>query len=371
MTQHEHSTAFDTRMMDYALRLAEQGIGRTGSNPSVGCVLTQGERVVGVGRTADGGRPHAETQALKMAGDNARGATAYVTLEPCAHHGQTPPCAEALIAAGVARVIIACLDTDARVAGKGVMMLEEAGIDMEINLLASEAEAQNGAFFDRLRYGMPSVGMKLATSLDGKIANAKGESQWITDEEARQHCHRLRVYHDAILTGIGTVLADDPALTCRLPGLEAQSPIRVVLDSALRLPADSQLASTARTVPVWVLTTSNDAAKTKALEALGVKVTQLDADENGRVDITAALGWLAEQGINRVLAEGGAALNGSLWQNGLVERLYWYRAPIVLAGGMDALATITESAPSDLARLMREEIITLGDDQLEIYSVIA
>lgn len=361
-------SSFDTRLMAYALRVAERGIGRTGENPSVGCVIAKGGRILGVARTADGGRPHAETQALHMAGAEAQGATAYVTLEPCAHHGKTPPCAEALIAAGIAQVVIACADADSRVAGKGIALLQQAGVAVKTGLLRAEAEAQHRGFFRRLRHGLPALDLKLATSLDGKIANAAGHSQWITGEEARAHAHGLRARYDAILTGIGTVLADDPALTCRLPGLESYSPVRVVLDSALRLPPESQLVRTAREVPVWVLTASDDAAKTTALTALGVQVAQTGTDAEGRVEVQAALRWLAAQGINRVLAEGGAGLNGSLWRSGLVETLYWYRAPIVLAGGMDAIGGSEAGAPSALPRLHRKNLIALGSDTLEIYN---
>lgn len=354
--------------MAYALRLAERGMGRTWPNPTVGCVITKHGKVIAAARTADGGRPHAETEALKMAGSEAQDATVYVTLEPCAHYGTTPPCAQALIDAKVARVVIACLDTDGRVAGKGMAMLEEAGIEMEIQLLEEHAQQQHAGFFHRVQHGLPLLDMKIATSLDGKIANAAGESQWITGEEARNHAHGLRARYDAILTGIGTVLADDPALTCRLPALEHYSPLRVVFDSHLRLPASSQLAQTAQETPVWVLTTSADATKAAALETLGVKVVQLEAAD-GKVAVEAALRWLAAQGITRVLAEGGAALSGSLWQSGFLRKIYWFRAPIALGdAGTDALTAHISTPPSDLPRLEREDVIALGSDVLEIYN---
>lgn len=359
---------FDAQMMRYALRLAERGLGRCWPNPAVGCVLVKRGQVIAAARTADGGRPHAEALALQIAGSEARDATAYVSLEPCAHHGKTPPCAQTLIDAGVSRVVVACGDPDPRVSGKGIAMLKAAGITVDTSVLEAEALKLNSGFFSRIHHNRPLLAMKLATSLDGRITNGKGESQWITGAEARNYAHSLRTRHDAILTGIGTVLADNPALTCRLPGMEMQSPVRVILDSQLRLPPDSQLAQTARQVPVWVITTSSDAAKRSVLETAGVQVMQVDAD-NGRINIQAALAWLAGQGITRVLAEGGAALNGSLWQSGFIETLYWFRAPIILGEtGTPALACAVSIAPSDLPRLKRENTIPLGSDLLEIYS---
>lgn len=365
-SSHGHDHAFDRDAMRYALMLGERGLGRTWPNPSVGCVIAKEGRILATCRTADGGRPHAETQALAIAGEAAQGATAYVTLEPCAHHGGTPPCAEALIAAGIARVIIACADPDPRVGGQGIALLKNAGMTVETGLLENEARHHHAGFFSRLQKNRPLVAMKLATSLDGRIANAKGESQWITGEEARAYGHRLRSTHDAILTGIGTVLADDPALTCRLDGLP--SPVRVVLDSRLRLPLDSQLVQTAKDTPVWLITSETDAMKHAALEKAGIRIRVVKT-ENGHTSLPAALEWLAEQGITRLLTEGGAALNGSLWRSGLVDRLYWFRAPIVLGDqGTPAITAMIEQAPSSLPRMHREGTIPLGSDLLEIYS---
>lgn len=359
---------FDTRMMRYALRMAARGLGRTWPNPSVGCVLTKNQQILAATCTADGGRPHAETLALLDAGEAARGATAFVTLEPCAHHGLTPPCAQALVNAGIARVVIACIDPDGRVGGKGIAMLERAGIAVTTGILEKEASVLHAGFFSRLQKGRPFISMKLASSLDGKIANAAGLSQWITGEQARLYAHSLRARHDAILTGIGTALADDPALTCRLAGLETHSPVRVILDSQLRLPLHSQLVQTAPNVPLWILTTSTDAAKHAELTKRGVKIAHLEAAGN-HVCLNAAMAWLAAQGITSVFAESGAKLNGSLWQSKLVDQLYWFRAPIVLGNeGTDALTAHISSAPSALPRLHREDTIPLGSDLLEIYS---
>lgn len=366
MGQPRHDHAFDLSAMRHALAMGERGLGRCWPNPSVGCVLAKDGRILAAAYTANGGRPHAETQALATAGSAAKGATAYVTLEPCAHHGDTPPCAQALIDAGIQRVVIACTDPDPRVSGKGIAMLQQAGITVETGLLEAEAQAQHAGFFLRLSANRPLVSMKLATSLDGRITNAVGESQWITGEEARQYGHRLRATHDAILTGIGTVLADDPALTCRLEGLEDQSPTRVILDSELRIPLDSALVQSAKDVPLWVVTTAADSTTKAKLEDAGVKVATL---QGTRPTLKDAFAWLAEQGITRLLTEGGSQLNGSLWNSGLVDRLYWFRAPIVLGSqGSPVITATVEDAPSILPRLTRKDMIPLGSDWLEIYS---
>lgn len=359
---------FDVQMMQYALRLAGQGLGRCWPNPSVGCVLVKHGQVIAAARTGDGGRPHAEALALQIAGSEARNATAYISLEPCAHHGQTPPCAQTLINAGISRVVIACGDSDPRVSGKGAAMLQDAGIAVDKGVLEAEALRINAGFFSRIHHNRPLLAMKLATSLDGRITNGKGQSQWITGPEARNHAHSLRARYDAILTGIGTVLADNPALTCRLSGMGKLSPVRVILDSQLRLPLESRLLETIDQAPIWVMTASDDSDKKNRLEAMGAKVAQVDSGNRG-IGIQAAMAWLAGQGITRVLSEGGAALNGSLWESGLVEKLYWFRAPVVLGDtGAPALACAVDVAPSDLQRLMREDTIPLGSDLLEIYS---
>ncbi|MCB2102598.1 MAG: bifunctional diaminohydroxyphosphoribosylaminopyrimidine deaminase/5-amino-6-(5-phosphoribosylamino)uracil reductase RibD, partial [Rhodobacterales bacterium] len=299
--------------MAAALALARRGLGRVWPNPAVGCVLVRDGRVVGRGWTQPGGRPHAETEALNRAGHAAKEATAYVTLEPCSHHGQTPPCCDALIAAGVARVVVAIKDPDPRVSGRGLAALEAAGIAVTLGVGAAEAEDVTAGFLSRVTRGRPLVTLKVATSLDGRIATATGHSQWITGPQARARGHRLRLENDAVLTGIGTVLADDPALTCRLPGAGDHSPVRVVLDSRLRLPPDSQLARTAATVPTWVLTAgAPEGMKRRPLEDLGVKVIPVAADGAGRVDPAPALQALGEAGLSRLLVEPGAAVSGAL-----------------------------------------------------------
>lgn len=355
----------DLRFMRRAIELARRGLGRTWPNPTVGCVIVKDGQVIGAACTADGGRPHAETQALQ--GIDAKGATAYVTLEPCAHVGQTPACAEELAKAGVSRVLIACTDPDPRTNGQGIALLKAAGIEVQTGLFSAEAEEINAGFIRRVRHGLPWLAIKTATSLDGFIADTQARSQWITGESARQYGHLLRARHDAILTGIGTVLADDPELTCRIHGLEQYSPVRVVLDNGLRLPLESKLVRTAKEIAVWVATSSTDAEKITALETAGVVVKQLPAHD-GHVDAGMTLRWLAEQGITRVLAEGGAALNTHLLPH--AQMLYWFRAPIILGGGKSAFeGTAPDAPPSDLKRFARRDSLGFGADSLEIYEV--
>src|SRR5438876_2801019 len=246
--------ALDLQAMRAALGLACRGLGRVWPNPAVGCVIAKEGRVVGRGWTQPGGRPHAETEALARAGTAANGATAYVTLEPCCHWGRTPPCADALIAAGLSRVVVALEDPDPRVVGGGLARLRAAGIAVETGLGAADAAEINAGFLQRLRLGRPLVTLKLATSLDGRIATTSGESRWITGPAARERAHLLRATHDAILVGTDTVIADNPELTCRLPGLDAHSPVRVVIDRHLRIPLDARVFAAARQTPCWVVT---------------------------------------------------------------------------------------------------------------------
>ncbi len=245
--------AGDAAHMRAALSLGRRGLGQTWPNPSVGCVIVRDGRVVARGVTQPGGRPHAEVVALTRAGEAARGATAYVSLEPCSHHGRTPPCADALIAAGVARVVVACGDPDPRVNGAGLARLRAAGVAVTEGVLTGEAEALQAGFLTRVRLGRPMVTLKLATTLDGRIATSGGESQWITGPDARRAAHALRGAHDAVLAGIGTVLADDPALTCRIDGYRRSQPVRVVLDRTLRTPLTATVAATACETATWIL----------------------------------------------------------------------------------------------------------------------
>lgn len=359
--------------MRHALALAARGLGRVWPNPAVGCVIVAADgRVVGRGHTQPGGRPHAESVALAAAGAAARGADAFVSLEPCAHHGQTPPCAEALAAAGVRRVVAACIDPDSRVAGEGLNILRRAGIQVDVGLCGQEAAALNAGFIKRVTQGLPLVTLKLATSLDGRIATAAGRSQWITGPAARARGHGLRAVHDAILVGRQTVAADDPDLTCRLSGLVDRSPVRVVLDSRLQLPRTSRVFATARKAPTWVLAAAAMAVeapdRVAALSELGVEVI-LVADSPAGLSLTEVLRALAGHGITRVLAEGGAALATGLLQAGLVDRIAWFRAPTVIGGdGKPALQGMDVADLGAALGFRRLEIQTLGEDVLETFA---
>ncbi|HWB52303.1 MAG TPA: bifunctional diaminohydroxyphosphoribosylaminopyrimidine deaminase/5-amino-6-(5-phosphoribosylamino)uracil reductase RibD [Stellaceae bacterium] len=355
--------------MRAALALARRGLGSTWPNPAVGCVIVNDGRVVGRGWTQPGGRPHAETEALARAGAAARGATAYVTLEPCSHHGRTPPCADALIAAGVARVVAALEDPDPRVSGSGLARLRAAGVAVDSGLCAAEAGEINAGFFTRVRQGRPLVTLKLATSLDGRIATSTGESRWITGPAARGRAHLLRASHDAVLVGTGTALADDPQLTCRLPGLEDRSPVRVVLDRRLRLPPALRLFAEAAQVPTWVAApASADPARQAALCAGGVKIIAAEPDEAGGVDLPLLLRRLGDEGLTRLLVEGGGRLAAALLRQDLVDRLVWMRAPLVIGGdGLPAVAALGFDALAGAPRFTPVSRETAGGDVIDSY----
>ena len=333
--------ALDTAHLRAALNLAARGLGRVWPNPAVGCVLTDAAgHVVGRGFTQPGGRPHAETEALRQAGAAARGGTAYVTLEPCAHHGQTPPCAVALVAAGISRCVVALEDPDPRVAGRGVALLRAAGIAVDCGRLAAAARELNEGFLLRVMAGRPLLALKLASSLDGRIATRSGESRWITDEAARARGHLLRASHDAILVGSGTALADNPALTCRLPGLTARSPVRIVVDSRLRTRFDGNLADRSGR-PTWLVTgPRHDPARLKPYWDAGFEVLEVGLGADGRLDLAEAAAALGQRGLTRVLVEGGATVAAALLRADLVDRLHWFRAPGLIGG--DGLAAIGE-----------------------------
>jgi diaminohydroxyphosphoribosylaminopyrimidine deaminase/5-amino-6-(5-phosphoribosylamino)uracil reductase len=362
-----NSPSEDIGHMRHALRLAARALGQSAPNPAVGCVIVAVDgRIVGRGWTQAGGRPHAETVALSQAGPLARGGTAYVTLEPCAHQGQTPPCADALIAAGVARVVGAALDPDERVNGQGFGRLEAAGVSVTRGVCEAEARTLNAGFFNARLRKKPLVALKIAESADGFTADASGKSRWITSSMARQHGHLLRSRHEVILTGIGTVLADDPLLTCRLPGLEHRSPVRAVVDTRLRLPPSSQLAQTARRQRLIVFTAAESGGE--ELAALGAELVRVGMDAQRRVDLAAAFEHLAA--MTRVLVEGGPALNASLLNQSAADIVYLYRAPILLgAGSRSALGSLDrgglDAAPK-LRLIAREQ---LGADVLESYEV--
>ncbi len=358
------STEFDTYMMRIALTLAERGLGQTAPNPSVGCVIEKHGVIIGRGWTQPGGRPHAETVALTQAGTGAVGATAYVTLEPCAHHGQTPPCAQALIDAGIARVVVATGDPDPRVTGKGLSMLQEAGVDVSTGVLNEAADTLNAGFFLRVREKRPLFTLKLATTADGRIALESGESKWITGQEARRFGHMLRANHDAILIGIGTALADDPSLDCRIAGLEDRSPSRVILDTDLRLPVTSKLVATSGGPDTIVLHTEGARDRVKALESAGVQVIKLPAKHSAE----AVAAKLADLGFTRVLVEGGAKVHAAFLEVGYADRIMHFSAAKVIGGdGIAAIAPLGLAALAEAPHFMLERIFRLGPDMLASY----
>ncbi len=358
--------------MHAALVLARRGLGRVWPNPAVGCVLVRPDldgRVVGRGWTQPGGRPHAETMAISAAGDLARGATAFVTLEPCAHQGETPPCADALITAGVARTVIAVGDPDARVDGSGVARLEAAGIDVTLGVQADAAADLNLGFLNRTGLGRPLFTLKSATTLDGRIATRSGDSQWITGADARAHGHLLRAQHDAVLTGIGTVEADDPSLTCRLPGMAARSPMRIVCDSRLRLSPSSILAATAHEVPTMAITVADhDNKRAARLRDLGVDILVIAADGDGRPAAGGIAQALGEHGLTRVLVEAGATLNAAFLRAGVIDRIVWFRAAKALGGdGLGAIADLGIESLGEAYTYQRLSIRECGGDVIEEY----
>lgn len=329
-------SADDHRHMAHALRLAAHGLYTTDPNPRVGCVLVRGGRVVGEGWHQRAGDAHAEVLALRQAGAQARGATAYVSLEPCCHHGRTPPCVEALIEAGIARVVAAMRDPNPAVAGGGLQRLEAAGILTAAGLLSEQAEALNPGFVQRMRTGRPFVRSKLAASLDGRTAMASGESRWITGEAARRDVQHLRARSSAILTGVGTVLADDPRLNVRLAEAGPQ-PLRVILDSGLRTPPQAQLLrEPGRTL---ILGCAPEPTRRAALEAAGAEVLDLPALD-GRLDLGAVLDLLGQRAVNELLVEAGPTLNGALMQAGQVDELVLYLAPVLMGDAARALFSL-------------------------------
>jgi len=355
--------AQDYEYMARALRLAARGLYTTHPNPRVGCVLVNNGEVVGEGWHVRAGEGHAEVNALAMAGVRARGATAYVTLEPCAHHGRTPPCSDALIKAGVTRVVSAMTDPNPLVGGQGLERIRAAGIEAVNGLLQAQAEQLNPGYLMRMRSGRPLVRSKLAMSLDGRTAMASGESKWVTSEAARQDVQRLRARSAAILTGMGTVRADDPALTLRLDG-ECAQPLRVVLDARLETPAGARLLDgPGKTL---IFTASDDAARAEPLRLTGATIARLPATAEG-VDPAAALRYLAEQQVNEVLVEAGARLNGALLRAGLIDELIIYVAPKLMGDaarglfhlpGLERMAEAVELEIADIRAVGRDWRIT-------------
>ena len=355
MSRIDRFSIADHAHMARALQLAARGLYTTSPNPRVGCVIVKDGHVVGEGWHERAGTPHAEVHALKAAGNAARGATVYVTLEPCSHHGRTPPCAEALIQAGVGRVVAAMTDPNPLVAGGGISMLTLAGIEAEVGLMQAEARALNPGFVSRMARQRPWVRLKTARTLDGKTALTNGQSQWITGEAARADVQHLRARACAILTGSGTVLADNPRMNVRDFDIGRQ-PLRVVVDSALRTPADATI------LPALIACHHADPAKRVALERAGAEVIELPGAD-GRVDLVALLTLLAQRGVNELHVEAGAALNGALLAAGLVDEWVAYVAPMAVgddARGLFAQPALTSLA--DAARFRLADVRQLGED---------
>jgi diaminohydroxyphosphoribosylaminopyrimidine deaminase/5-amino-6-(5-phosphoribosylamino)uracil reductase len=364
------SKAADQRFMALALALGRRGQGRTWPNPAVGAVIVKDGVIIGRGWTQPGGRPHAEVEALRRAADAARGATLYVTLEPCSHHGKSPPCADAVIAAGITRVVSAIEDPNPEVAGQGHARLRAAGIMVEVGLGAIDAARDHAGHFRRIRDRRPHVILKLAVSSDDKIAAAGRKPVAISGEAARSRVHLLRAQCDAVLVGIGTVLADDPLLTCRLPGMAAQSPVRVVLDRALRMPGGSRLVHSAREVPLWVMTSNlAEAPAAMKLGAAGAQVIRVAATSAPPgLDLQAVLHALAEKGITRLLVEGGSRVASSFAAAGFVDEMWLLRGPDPIgADGVPALDAVPLSAITQSPGLKVRASEGLQNDILTIY----
>ncbi|MEM9851698.1 MAG: bifunctional diaminohydroxyphosphoribosylaminopyrimidine deaminase/5-amino-6-(5-phosphoribosylamino)uracil reductase RibD [Pseudomonadota bacterium] len=356
----------DQRHMAHALALGARGVGSVWPNPAVGCVIVRAGRVVGRGWTQPGGRPHAEVRALKQAGALAKGATAYVTLEPCAHHGKTGPCTDALIAAGVVRVVTAVEDPDPRVSGRGHARLRAAGVDLTTDVMADAAREAHAGFFSRLVTGRPTLTLKLASSFDGRIATATGESQWITGPAARRVVHAMRARHDAVLVGGGTARADDPTLTVRGLGAGRQ-PVRIVASRHLNLPRQSRLTATIDQGPVWLVHDAGAGAVPDSdlsdWATRGVRLLQAKAGPGGQLDPHSVLETLGAAGLTRVFCEGGGALAASFLQAGLVDELLGFTAGLALgAEGRPSLGALGVAALTEAHRFQLVDVQQVGGD---------
>lgn len=351
----------DYRFVSRAIQLAGRGLFTTDPNPRVGCVLVKDGRIVGEGWHQRAGGAHAEVNALNAAQHQATGATAYLSLEPCSHHGRTPPCAEALIAAGVRRVVAAMEDPNPRVAGEGMAKLQAAGIETQSGILQAQAEALNPGYIRRMRGGLPYVRVKQAMGLDGRTAMASGESQWITGAAARRDVHKLRARSSAVITGIGTVLADDPGLNARLDeAADIEQPLRVVLDSRLQMPPSARML----TLPgrTLVLTASEEQGRIDALAKAGAEVSVI-AGDNGRPDLSMVMACLAQMQINEVLLEAGPTLSGAMLQAGLVDELIVYMAPLLMGDSARGLMTLPGlQSMADRVELQIDDIRAVGRD---------
>lgn len=353
--------------MALALMLGRRGLGHVWPNPAVGCVIVNDGQIVGRGRTADGGRPHAETEALAQAGARAADATAYVTLEPCSHHGKTPPCADALIAAGVSTVVVATGDPNPKVSGAGIARLRDVGIEVRTGVMQAEADADHAGFFLTHTKQRPFVTLKLATTVDGRIATNTGDSQWITGPQSRRMVHAMRARHDAVMVGAGTVRADDPMLDVREMGAVSQ-PVRIVVSSDLDLPLDGKLAASAKAQPVWLC--HGAGADVEAWASRGAKSFPSNL-LNGQVDVAAVMRQLAEAGLTRVFCEGGGQLAASLIMAGLVDELVLLQGPKIIGGdGISALGTLGVLRLADARQLSLLEQRQICDDVMQRWRVV-
>ena len=359
--------ADDRRFMDLALALGRRGLGRTWPNPAVGAVIVKNSEIVGRGWTQAGGRPHAEIEALRRAGELARGGTLYVTLEPCSHHGKSPPCADAVIASGIARVVSTIDDPNPEVAGRGYARLRSAGIAVNVGIEAATARRDHAGHIRRMRDGRPHVALKLAISADGKAAGARRQRIAITGNAVRDRVHLMRAHSDAIMIGIGTALADDPVLTCRLPGMAKMSPTRVVLDAGLRLPMQSRLLATAGDTPLWIMTGPHaPAASETAMRQCGAEVMRV-ADKAGQLDLREVLKLLATRGITRLMVEGGPALASALIEADLIDEAVFFHSPIVIGEeGLPALEPQAVKMLGQHLKSMSEEPV--GPDRQKTYA---
>lgn len=356
----------DQLYMKRALDLAKQGFGRVSPNPMVGAVLVKGGKVIGEGYHGFYGGPHAEVAALASCEESPEVATLYVTLEPCCHYGKTPPCTEAVIAAGIKRVVVAMLDPNPLVAGRGIELLQMAGIEVSVGILEAESRQLNEVFVCYISEKRPYAILKSAMSLDGKIATASGQSQWITSEAARRHGHETRARVKAIMTGIGTVLADDPQLTCRLideTGAEKlqANPIRVVADTALRTPLTSKLVQTAKETPLWLICGAGAGqidGKRQALEAAGAKIIEVSVGTDGHIDLNEAMNRLAEAKIDSLLIEGGGQFSDGALRAGIVDEINFYQAPLLI-GGLGAKGAIGGLGADRLSEAVRLKPVTM------------
>ncbi|PLL11298.1 bifunctional diaminohydroxyphosphoribosylaminopyrimidine deaminase/5-amino-6-(5-phosphoribosylamino)uracil reductase RibD [Tabrizicola sp. TH137] len=354
--------------MSHALALAARGLGRTWPNPAVGCVIVKEGRILGRGWTQPGGRPHAERMALDQAGQGARGATAYVTLEPCAHHGRTPPCAEALVAAGLARVATALTDPDPRVSGRGHAILRDGGVTVTERVCEARARQLQAGFLKRITQGLPFVTLKLAATLDGRIATATGESRWITGPQARRRVHLMRMTHDAVLTSSATALADDPDLTARDLGA-AHQPLRLLADSRLQTPPDSRLGRSAKDHPVWVIhgPAAPDTARA-AWAATGARLIEAPT-EGPHLNLTETFRLLAAEGLTRLLIEAGGQFAAALIRARLIDEIALFQAGCLIGGdGTPVLGPLGLAALGDAPRPRLVETATLGPDTFTRWS---